>query len=60
MKGYAFRLIKEFPGSDRLGTIYEFDESWQLYRSGKRFSTLWKHGYFMEWVGEYFELEKTI
>jgi hypothetical protein len=57
MQGYTFKLIKEFPGSDEVGTIYTYDRG--SYRNGKRLNTVWKHDYFMKWVGVYFELKKV-
>ena len=59
MKGYTFILIKEFPGSDEVGTIYTYDDDWKSYKNGNRFNTVWKHDYFMKWAGVYFELKKV-
>ena len=55
-KAVAYRLIKEYPNSMPIGTIFEFDESWRLYKVGTQFNTEWQPSYFIEWIGEYFEI----
>ncbi len=64
-----YRLIKEYPGSEPLGTIFKFGyEGWASagvehkdengVTSEVRFSTPWTPDYFGKWVGEYYELVK--
>jgi hypothetical protein len=52
-------LIKEYPNSEKLGTIFELNPSWKDWRvkddKGSRSSTEWTDSYFKNWVGIYFK-----
>lgn len=58
-----YRLIKEYPGSEKLGTTFSFGhEGWLqagvVMEDRIQFNTEWTPEYFEKWVGEYYELVK--
>ncbi len=42
----TYRLIKEYPGSEKLGTIFTFDESWGKYKTKTKINGKWDKNYF--------------
>jgi hypothetical protein len=54
-----YKLIKEYPGSEPLGTIFSPPQGgYTTYSVGKYHmrSTKWRHEYFNPWIGVYFEI----
>jgi hypothetical protein len=56
-----YKLIKEYPGSQPLGTIFKPPQGgWITYSVGEgkynMRSTEWGHEYFNPWIGVYFEI----
>jgi hypothetical protein len=55
MNGESFKLIKTYPGSEKLGTVWTWDEDMNLFKTkDRRFSTVWTREYFISGIGEYF------
>jgi hypothetical protein len=51
----SFKLIKTYPGSEPIGTIWYWDTEWKLFKTEDgRFSTIWTRAYFISGLGEYF------
>ena len=42
----TYRLIKEYPGSEKLGTLFTFDESWGKYKTKTKINGKWDKNYF--------------
>jgi hypothetical protein len=54
-----YKLIKEYPGSKPLGTVFHPPQGgWITYSVGSMHerSTEWGHSYFTPWIGIYFEI----
>lgn len=61
MKIKIIELIKEYPGSEKIGTRWYWDPSWGLYKTAdNRFSTIWTLDYFMSGIGEFFKEIKKL
>ena len=48
----AYILIKQYPGSEKLGTIFTFSESWGKYKTKDKINGKWDKNYFLK---EYYE-----
>jgi hypothetical protein len=55
MKG-TYKLIKEYPGSEKLGTIFTFDESWGKYKTKTKINGKWDEIYFQNGINVYYEV----
>lgn len=58
-----YKLIKEYPGSEPVGTIFLLHEGHICYGIEyapglHQYNTMWEPEYFELWVGEYFEIIK--
>jgi len=58
-----YKLIKEYPGSESVDTIFRLHEGHICYgfeyEPGLyRYNTMWEPEYFESWVGEYFQIVK--
>ena len=42
----AYILIKEYPSSEKLGTIFIFDKSWGKYKTKTKINGKWDKNYF--------------
>ncbi len=56
-----YKLIKEYPNSEKLGTIFSFEYSGfstagAVTEKGIQFNTSWTRSYFEKWLGEYFQV----
>ena len=51
-----YKLIKEYPDSEKIGTIFEYDPSYKLYKTGRKINSIWTPSYFENGIGEYFEV----
>jgi hypothetical protein len=51
-----FKLIKEYPNSKKIGSIFVFNSSWGIYECNGYFSGYWTETYFRKWIGVYYEL----
>ena len=51
-----FRLIKEYPGSKKINSIFIFNEEHGVYECNGYFSGNWTLDYFIRWVGVYYEV----
>ena len=52
----SYRLIKEYPGSEKLGTIFTFDESWGKYKTKNKINGKWDKDYFQNGINVYYEI----
>ncbi len=58
-----YKLIKEYPGSEPLGTIFVHHEGHLCYGMEYtpglyQYNTMWEPEYFANWVGEYYKIIK--
>lgn len=51
-----FRLIKEYPSSKKIGSIFIFNEEYGIYECNGYFSGNWTEDYFIRWIGVYYEI----
>ena len=57
----SYRLIKTYPGSEPLGTIFKRYDGWNSYGcettdGNIQYSTVWTPEYFESGIGEYYEV----
>lgn len=51
-----YRLIKEYPDSKKIGSIFEFNDQHGIYQCDGCFNGSWNEEYFRKWIGIYYEI----
>ena len=55
----TYKLIKEYPNSEKLNSIFTYKADWGKYGTGNKINGKWDNSYFQD-CPEYYEIIKTI
>ena len=51
-----YRLIKEYPNSRKIGSVFEFNDHYGTYECDDCINSSWNEEYFRKWIGIYYEI----